>query len=192
MLIGLNGKKQSGKDTVAQFMLDWAKTNDFNARRVAFADQLKVSAARALGFPEDDALVFCNELKSSGVVSVKCLEYSFEISGREFLQRYGTEAHRELFGDDFWIHQVISEDLDHSNELLIVTDVRFPNEADAIHCAGGDVIKMVREGSEEDSHPSEQDLDDSYIDIEILNDSDLDSLRWAATQCVERLYAEWL
>lgn len=194
MLIGLSGKKRSGKNTVADFMLEWAEEYNFPARQQAFADKLKMSAARAFGFVDpDESMSFCEDLKETGTIAVSSSSFNFEVSGRQFLQWYGTEAHRQIFDDRFWIQQLLPENMDHENELVVITDVRFPNEAEAIRVAGGDIIRVVRLDSEEpDAHLSEQALSDSLVDIEILNDSNLDSLRWAARTAVERLYAQWL
>lgn len=193
MLIGLNGKKRSGKNTVADFMLEWAEEYNFPARQEAFADKLKLSAASAFGLPTEEAMFFCEDLKESGIITVASNEYHFEITGREFLQWYGTEAHRQLFDDRFWISQCLPEELDHKDELVIITDVRFSNEAEAIKIADGDMIRVVRADNEtDDAHASEQPLSDDLIDIELLNDSNLQNLRWAARTAVERLYAQWL
>lgn len=193
MLIGLSGKKRSGKNTVADFMLEWAEEYGFPASQQAFAEKLKLSAALAFGCSAHEAAFFCEDLKESGTISVTSDEFDFEISGREFLQWYGTEAHRQVFDDQFWIKQLLPENLNHQDELIVITDVRFPNEAEAIRIVGGDIIRVVRTDSETaDEHASEQPLPEDLIDIEILNDSNLQNLRWAARTAIERLYAEWL
>lgn len=193
MLIGLSGKKRSGKNTVSQFMMEWAADYNVPAKQQAFADKLKISAARAFGISEIDAINFCEDLKESGSISVKSSNFNFEVSGRQFLQWYGTEAHRQVFDDRFWIQQLLPDQIDHENQLIVITDVRFENEAEAIRVAGGDIIRVVRMDADgEDEHLSEQPLPDDLIDIEILNDSNLDNLRWAARTAVERLYIQWL
>lgn len=204
MLIGLHGKARAGKDQSYQYIAEWAQTEAHAVRRDAFADRLKVSAARALGFrgSYDEAIGFANDIKENRHVGFMTLVYDGAytseldpeapnalITGREYLQYYGTEAHREVFSNDFWISAV----LDHydPNELLVVTDARFPNEAEAIQAAGGEIWRIVRPGYElitEDGHISEVPLSDSLIDRTIVNDSDLLHLRVLLNTELESLY----
>lgn len=61
----------------------------------------------------------------------------------------------------------------------IITDVRFPNEAEAIRAAGGIVFKVVRPslGVSDDEHPSETSVDLIEADHTIINDGTLADLR---------------
>jgi hypothetical protein len=195
MLIGLHGKMRSGKDTAAQFILEWAEGEFPAVRRDAFADRLKISAARALGYEgnNSDCVDFCNELKLDG----NWIEVSFvnddlaetrTISGREYLQYYGTEAHREVFDTDFWVNAVL--DKYDPQELLVVTDVRFPNEAEAIRNAGGEVWQVLRQTPGFDNgvsgHASEMPLSSDLIDTTIVNNGTLDHFRDLVLSLMER------
>ena len=64
---------------------------------------------------------------------------------RQLMQRLGTEAGRNLFGENFWVDQFFST---HKVGSLIVTDVRFPNEAQAIKDRGGIIVRIKRDGYE--------------------------------------------
>jgi ABC-type dipeptide/oligopeptide/nickel transport system ATPase subunit len=70
MLIGINGEAGSGKDTVYSFIELWAQADGVRlCRRDAFADRLKISAARALGMVSEspeECIDFCNRLKEPG------------------------------------------------------------------------------------------------------------------------------
>lgn len=189
-IIGLHGKAQSGKDTTFEFIQDWANSQDLLAERDAFADRLKISAARALGFqgPNYECIHFCNDLKYAATIDIKWNQEALDaspsvtdswsgwsLSGREFLQLYGTEAHREVFDPDFWISQVI--DIDRGIlDLLVITDVRFPNEAEAIKAEGGQIWHILRDGAGAGDHASEQALDPDLIDCFIHNDGTLEEL----------------
>lgn len=170
MLIGLHGKKQAGKDTVCErlaFKLDVAPVE-----RVSFADKLYESAAAALGISVD----FLRRWKSDPHASVDITTYGNvrkRQTFREFLQSYGTEAHRDLFGPDFWVDNV---DLSHEGRIVVVTDVRFTNEAQAVIDAGGAVVHVVGPPEVEDvgdGHASEEKLPDRYLDFVLPND-----VRW--------------
>lgn len=174
MLIGLTGKAGSGKDTACEYMLQWAVAHNRRARRDAFADRLKLSAARIFT-PDatlEEALEWAEWLKNDAVITVfqAGQRNAHEISGRRFLQTYGTEAHREVFGMEFWVDQV-TENID-PDEITIITDVRFDNEAKAIREAGGEVwaIQRPRNVSIDDQHVSEQPISADLIDLLIIND----------------------
>lgn len=192
-IIGLTGKAGSGKDTVAQLALEWCEENDINAERAAFADPLKLSAARALGasktVTQEQAVQFCNELKESGRIKVELPTEpldpirEYEISGREYLQWYGTEAHRDVFGTEFWVNATM-EPLDNrfrelrAPDVVFITDCRFPNEAAAVNERSGEVWEVVRPGvAAVAAHSSEAGLPEGAIEFQINNDGDLDDLR---------------
>lgn len=207
-IIGLTGKAGAGKDTVAQIALEWCEENDIDAERAAFADPLKVSAARALGFqgasalgsPEEiaECVAFCNALKQDGVgVRVDLYHPAYtgpdpqppeyeplaKITGRQYLQFYGTEAHRDVFDREFWVNATM-EPLDvrfrelRAPDVVFITDCRFNNEAAAVNERNGEVWEVVRPGvAEVAAHVSEAGLPDGAIEFQIRNEGDLSDLR---------------
>jgi hypothetical protein len=59
----------------------------------------------------------------------------------------------------------------------VISDVRFPNEAEAITNAGGAVIRISRPGAGEgDSHASETPLPNYLVTFELANDSTPEAL----------------
>lgn len=209
MIIGLAGAKESGKNTAAKFIAEQFGSI-YEITEWSFAAKLKQSAIAAITgivLPVEDAVAACDDLKTDSVFQGKVFdpsegedyvvaEYSF--TGREFLQWYGTEAHREIFGSDFWIDAVMnrlpnpdrwvaSEDNDlkalaqkeWDRRIDIITDVRFQNEAEAIQDRGGDVIKIARPEVESsgDTHASEKPLPDHLVDHVVINDKDLNHFR---------------
>lgn len=105
-VIGLIGKKLSGKDSVFKALREFVP----HGQRIAFADPLKIELAAACG------------------VSVEYLEEHKEVF-RAGLQWWGTEFRRGLFGDDYWVNLVDSK-LKHLSTatdrgLAVITDVRF-------------------------------------------------------------------
>lgn len=191
-IIGLTGAAGSGKDTVCGFALEWCKEHHINAERLAFADPLKVSAAAALGLNTaggetgvsvSNAVAFCDRLKAGGVIAVYDVDGSTRtvLTGREFLQCYGTEAHRNIFGDDFWVEVMerklagrAGTDLD----IVFITDCRFLNEAAMVHKHDGEVWEVVRSGAAVvAAHSSEAGLPDGAIEFQIRNEGSLEDLR---------------
>lgn len=171
-LIGLAGPARSGKDTVADIL---EEITDGVVERDAFALRLKVIAARALGVschPDDvgrkgierwaDRLKESERLATVGPRGT----VTAEISGREFLQRLGAEGIREVLGNDVLIDAV---PLKRDCDLLVITDVRFENEARRIREAGGEVWRIYRPGTGGMTHVSEQALPADLVDREIDN-----------------------
>lgn len=183
MLIGLHGPARSGKDTVAGYILEWAREQGLAARRDGFADRLKLSAARALGFDGNtrECIEWCNVIKEPGWdLAIWRDGHEPEIleTGREYLQRYGTEAHREVFDTDFWINAVLDEY--NPNEILVISDVRFENEAQAVRDRGGQNWRVERPSQSqitESGHASEQRLSDSLMDYVVYNEGTMHRLR---------------
>lgn len=211
ILLAFNGVKGAGKDSAASaakaLIGRVPKPDDqvaWSVRRDGFADRLKLSAANALGHltdDVDDAVAFCNSLKDPGVHVVVEHErapsrHISDIAGREYLQYYGTEAHRDVFGQDFWIDVVLpNREVDalgrpkdfffgrpfdpfQTNrnglswrEILALPDLRFDNEAEAVHSVGGQVWLIQNDEAEKavDDHPSEQPLMGENIDVVIDN-----------------------
>jgi hypothetical protein len=169
-IIGITGKAGAGKDTIYEILEKQFAHYPLN--RLAFADLLKESAMASLGLEYRAA----NAFKKSGSISIKIGDTEFDMTGREYLQRYGAEAHREIFGKDFWIDAAFER---LQKGVTIVTDVRFDNEAAAIHEFGGIIWKVERpgDGIEESEHSSEQGVSDDLIDQFILNDGTIDYLR---------------
>ena len=110
---------------------------------------------------------------------------------RDFLQKLGTDAMRMGLHDNVWVNALMADykgtDLgDWKGEKVysenlpnwIITDVRFPNEAQAIKDKGGIIIRVDRPGvSPINDHPSEIGLDGWKFDYTIANVSDIFDLK---------------
>ena len=179
MLIGLHGKARSGKDTALGFIDEYFANTATTVEGRSFAAPLKLGAAR-LFYPTadlDKALDFSDWLKTRGeiqVIDTKEGDAISHITGRQFLQRYGTESHRDVFSQDFWVKTCLPDGVNHGGRVIVVTDVRFANEAERVRELGGVVWHIIRPESENgDTHASEQPLPPELIDVTIDNDRDL-------------------
>ena len=133
-LIGLAGKAGAGKDTVADYL--WEKEG---AIKIAFADALRAAGTAIFGLGQCNFLD--RDLKEAEV------EY-WGMTPRRMLQLLGTEATKPVFGDNIWLKRwflsyFAVRDTDH----VVVPDVRFDVEADAIRNLGGTIIHIVRPGA---------------------------------------------
>ena len=186
-LVGITGRAQAGKGTVGDYLQAVAHARGLVAAHRGFADPLKRSAARALGYDGPDPLAIGNALRDpasrvtvefgggqDGVVGQAVL------SGRGFLQRYGQEAHRDLFGADFWIAQALSPEALEGLDLLVLSDLRYENEAEAVKALGGEVWEVQRPGQAltgpEADHASERGLLAGLVDRVLVNRSSREAL----------------
>ena len=176
MIVGLAGMKGSGKDTVAAYLV---KMHGFE--RKAFADPLKNSVAALFGieFSHVDQLKNNPDARVQLVVPLgkppRMDEDVLECTFREFLQRYGTESHRDVFGEDFWLDYTLPVQGFYPGRAICVTDVRFANEAHRIHVLGGTVWMIERPDiARSDPHSSEN--MDFKADQFILNNGSIDDL----------------
>lgn len=166
MLIGLTGSARAGKDTVAQIL---AKLDGY--QRVAFADPIKRMTETLLAMSP----VVLEQMKDHKLAFLK------GVTPRRIMQTLGTEWGRNILMDDLWL-RFASEKIAVLQEMhyenIVVTDVRFDNEAELIHNLGGVIYKVTRESAETvEAHTSEVGISTQLIDGEIQNTGNLDDLR---------------
>jgi hypothetical protein len=173
VIIGLTGRAGSGKDTAFRLLAQSNPSERFV--RKAFADLLKESAMLALDLDPADA----DSFKERGKIIVQYgSSVARELTGREFFQRYGLEAHREVFGFDFWTKRVLNPEVLDPNGVTVITDVRMDDEAEQIRELGGEVWCISREGKAitESAHGTEQGVSEDLIDRHIYNTGSVDEL----------------
>lgn len=181
MIIGLHGTKRSGKDTVFKLI----KEEYPDAVRLAFADKIKESLAALLGISTREFAL----LKENATFKVEADGIQYWFNWRRFIQRYGTEAHRDIFGDDFWVDMILPRERDYTDRLYIVTDVRFENEAQRILDLGGKIIQInrVEYYDTTECHISEEVLPSKMIDQAINNNGTKDQLKERVLRVIENL-----
>lgn len=167
--IGLSGYAQSGKDTVAEVLVE-----NFGYKKLAFADGIR-NALLALN-PRIEVSGMPMKLHSA----VQSFGWEFlkrEDTGvRELLQRFGTEVGRELIDQNIWVDLAIDSAPDGS--LVVFSDVRYPNELKAIRAAGGTVWRVNRpDVTALNDHESEHALKDYKFDLQINNVDTVDFLQ---------------
>lgn len=227
MIIGINGKIGSGKDTVgsiiqyltsesgdpnssrhrsyAEFLskgggyaprnFDHHYVSDWEIKK--FAGKLKQIASLLTGIPvnkfEDQEFKKTNlsdewsYLQQSGRSKVW-----IPMTVREFLQKLGTEAMREGLHTNVWVNALFADykTIIYREETKIwetpiskwiITDMRFPNEMEAVVARGGITIRVVRPDMNSlqamvPAHASETALDGNIMHYEIINDGTIEDL----------------
>ena len=132
MIIGLSGYAQSGKDTVAGFL------KNFGYTRVAFADPMR-TALYSLNPLVSGDLRLAELVDQIGWDGAKTAYPEI----RRLLQVFGTEVGRNQWGSNFWVDLAMTQ-MDWLEKDYVVTDVRFPNEYEAIKATGGKVWRVDR------------------------------------------------
>jgi hypothetical protein len=171
MIIGLSGYAQSGKDTVANILVE-----KHGYTRVAFADPI-----RKLLYEMDPLIP---KGYGEGVINYRLQDlvdsYGWDKAKVEFpevrrlLQELGVGA-RKLFGDTFWINEALYHVA--PDDKVVVSDVRFENEAQWIQEFKGQIWRVKRMGtSAVNDHVSESDLDGYPVDQIFLNNGSVEDL----------------
>jgi len=182
MIIGISGYSGSGKDLVGTIIQE-ISLNKWHIKK--WAGKLKTIASILTGIPvenfEDQEFKktllgpewgTVKDIPLNGVPVFADIQFNSLMSVRDFLQKLGTDAIRDNLHENTWVNATLADYTTESN--WIITDTRFPNEAEAIKKAGGIVIRINRPGVQPiNPHPSETSLDDWNFDAVINNDGDV-------------------
>lgn len=191
-VVGLIGRKRSGKDTFARRLVE-----EHGYTRFAFADQLKAAALELdpiiegeLGKSYDygyggevfESPEISHYVRLSQVVEAQGWEAAkAHPEVRRTLQRIGVAARN--VDPLIWVRPVVSAIREHSGPV-VVTDVRFPNElGELFYQCGATFVRIVRPDVAEDDaslHISETALDDEEVDLTVTNDRSIAELYAAA------------
>ena len=141
MIIGVCGFIGAGKDTVADYLVNW---HEF--KRQSFASSLKDAVSAVFGWDRDLLEGRTKESREwrEQVDAWWSVRLSMpHLTPRWILQYWGTEVCRGAFHDDIWIASVENK-LRQSKDDIVISDCRFPNEVLAIKRAGGKVVWVKR------------------------------------------------
>lgn len=166
LIIGITGKKGAGKDTAARYL-----TSKYGFHRIGFADSLKRAVGALFGVHPSMVDYWKNRPIEVRVTS----PVPIQLSWREFLQRFGTEMGRQSLDEDIWVRAWLDAVMD-CEDPIVAPDVRFANEAKAIHDLGGFILEVIRETGSVDSHESEAGIPSFAIDAWITNNGSLSEL----------------
>lgn len=160
MIIGFSGRAGAGKSTAAEHFEGRGFTRD------AYAKTMKEAVSIMFGIPL--------EILQGDIVTKSKIDLYWGMTYRQILQLFGTEACRNVFGGDVWERVLWRRYAGRGN--IVIDDVRFPNEAEAIITRGGIVIEILRDGGITDSHTSENGLPKELIWASIENNGTKEEL----------------
>lgn len=164
-LIGLTGRARSGKDTVGQMLKE-----EFKAALFSFAQPIRDGlAAMVPGLGYDH---FHGDKKEKVL-------YPYGKSPRQMMQYLGTEWGRNLINENMWllIAQAKIDEVREQFRHVVITDVRFENEAKFIRDQGGVIWHIERADAPQiNAHASENGVAFMHGDVLISNNHGLDDL----------------
>ena len=141
MIIGICGFIGSGKDTVADYLVNF---HEF--RRESFASTLKDAVAAVFGWDRTmlegrtkEAREWREQVDPWWAAKLDMPT----LTPRWVLQYWGTEVCRKAFHDDIWIASLENK-LRNSRDNIVISDCRFPNEIESLKRAGGNIIWVQR------------------------------------------------
>jgi hypothetical protein len=199
MIIGLTGLPGTGKDAVAGIL---AQLENFT--RLAFADPVRSEIAAAFNLPY--ARLEFRETKEIPTIDLalnRCSNTDFaslmlraefsdqdpdlpEIesfmnqprSPRWIMQMWGTEFRRIHSGWLYWVRQLDwkLQGLADAGDNIVVTDVRFDDEASYLISNGAEIWRITRPGCTSSSHASDQAVDDHLVSVTLDNNSSINYL----------------
>ena len=168
MIIGLSGYAQSGKNTVADILVD-----HHGFTQLAFADAIREFVYRI------NPMVACSPTGYlQDLVNLKGWdEAKQEPQVRRLLQDTGASG-RDMIDEYLWVALTLSQINNPQDGRYVITDVRFPNEASAISSQGGQIWRIERPGVDAvNDHISETALDAWIFDETIVNDGSIEDLK---------------
>lgn len=185
-IIGLAGYAQVGKDTLGAALVK------LGFQRVSFADGVREALAAVnpiVGKTSEDIPIRVRDIVGAATSGPDWEAVKRITEGRELLQRLGTEMGRNLFGENVWVERGMAKC--QPGASYVITDVRFPNEAEAIRKAGGVIVRIMRQGTEPaNAHSSELLVDEIHPDLVFRNDGSLQDVALFAQHLADRVASE--
>jgi hypothetical protein len=171
MIIGLSGYAGVGKDTLAKYIVELDPS--FEIKK--FSGKLKEVASLLTGIPVDS---FENQ-------KFKTMELAgWDMTVRELLQKLGTEAIRDGLHEDAWVNALFANY--HQGENWVITDMRFPNEYEAVKRFGGIAVRLWRPNVNPiNYHESEVALDNHAFDYIASNESNEEDWKGVAEELLK-------
>jgi len=171
-LIGVAGRARSGKDTVANFIVA-----AIGGYRYSFADPIRAMLA-PLGVDMSDP--YWQARKEEPIPALG-------VSPRRMMQTLGTEWGRQLINPDLWLimaHQRLLQ----NGPGMVISDVRFDNEAAWIRKHGGRIIHVIRPDTKAvEAHASEDGIEMQDTDARLFNSGTLEELQLSVRELL-RVY----
>ena len=171
LIVMLSGWAGSGKDTAASILVE-----QYGFQRVAFADALKVDAAKRSGIPLD---TFHSTAKDKPL-QTPCPAFPTAKTPRDILLQLALQMRAE--NPDIYADSIICHIVESAREQqFVVSDWRYRREAMRIQemLPSARLLRVrIQRHVTASSDPSEHDLDNEPMDIIIENNKGLKELEY--------------
>jgi hypothetical protein len=181
MVIGLAGRARVGKDTFGEMLIEELYSL-FRRKYIMMAYATVLKQRVQADFDMSYEQLWGNEKE---VPDKRYPKGESFWTPREILQFMGTDCFRAV-DYSFWVKSLfrLIEEKEYKN--VVITDIRFPNEADPVVERGGFLVHIERPNKDSihgEQHASETSMDgyDKY-DFRIMNDGSLEDLRATAKE----------
>lgn len=169
-IIGFTGYAGSGKDTAADALVNLGYI------RISFADRVREMLGAL------DPIIPIPSTARHERLSTYVTRHGWDSAKRdigevrELLQRLGTEAGRNLLGENVWVDPTLA--LITPGHNYVIPSVRFNNEAERIRQLGGYIYRIDRPGTGPiNSHATEHGVAHELLDGIIPNNTTITGLQ---------------
>jgi hypothetical protein len=184
-LIGLSGKAESGKDTVARLIMNHVSGIEYTEWQYQATYRNPKYQVSVYGFA-DPIYKMLSTLTGKPVIwLMQNKDWVFQgKTVRQLLQTLGTEWGREMVNEDLWINLIDvrrkenrKENETSDDDIQIIVDIRRENEAAYVRSNGGEVWHIYR-GVDIDilDHTSEKGIEVMGGDKILLNYGSIEEL----------------
>ena len=144
MIIGICGFQGSGKDTMANILIE-----KYGFIKISYASTLKDIICLLFGW--------CRELMEGDTEKSRMWRETVDewwaekldipgLTPRMVMQKIGTDLFRKHFNENIWVHIVEKKIKDIGFlQNVVITDCRFPNEIELLRKFGGKIIHIHRD-----------------------------------------------
>jgi hypothetical protein len=182
-IIGFHGKVGCGKDTAVEIIKQEYGEN--NVEHLSFAKPLKDVVK--LGFNLTDEQVYDPIKKELPIHG------NTHITPRMLLQQWGTDILRPILGNDIFTRSVLNKIKESDKRIVVISDVRFDNEAELVRLQGGSIVHIFRqgyEGTSQNTHASEMPIHSDLVNFVLFNDEGLDKYRDSVRKLVDEILSD--
>jgi len=152
-IIGITGKAGSGKDTLANYLIDQGYI------KLSFGSAVKDIVSIITGWPRD----FVEGTNKDRHLRETLKHPDYNKTCRELMQYIGTDLFRNQLDDNIWVNIIKNKiKTDNENNKFVISDVRFDNEAQMIKSIGGCIIHINRNDQIVSNHISENGISLNY------------------------------
>lgn len=159
-IIGITGRARSGKDTLAGYLVE-----NHGFAKITLAGPIRRFVGELTGLSEAEL--------TDGPLKEAPLAWLGGVSPRRMMQTLGTEWGRNMIADELWLLVAQRQiELAKRNGMagVVISDVRFDNEAEFVRALGGRIVGLLRDGSGAvEAHVSEAGVDSRLVDATFQN-----------------------